>query len=203
MVKYNTSNEEGDILPNLLNLTTKEQIGQAEFEGFLYAAMFLSERLNSRTRFNLNYILKIHKLALGHLYAFAGKYRTVNMSKGGFVFPSVLYLKQAMQQLEKEFLSPMPNIYKDTESLIRDVASIHSELLFIHPFREGNGRTARLLANLMVQKQGFLPLRFELLTEDKFPEYVQAVQKAADRDYSYMENIIKMIFADDPEHSSK
>lgn len=200
MVKYNTNNDESEVLPNLLNLSTQADIEQSEFQGFLYAALYFSQKLNKRTRFNLKYIADIHKKALGHLYSFAGKYRTVNMSKGGFVFPSVLYLEQSMQQFEKEFLLPLPNQYDNINLLVKDIAAIHAELLFIHPFREGNGRTARLLASLMAQKEGFPPLNFKIITEDKFTGYVQAVQKAADKDYSYMEKIIRMTFVDESGH---
>jgi cell filamentation protein len=66
--------------------------------------------------------------------------------------------------------------------------------LFIHPFREGNGRTARVLANLMARKQGIKGLNFEKITENVFPEYVIAVQSVADRNYEPMEKIINLIF---------
>ena len=73
MVKYNTNNDESELLPNLLNLSTQADIEQSEFQGFLYAALYFSQKLNKRTRFNLKYIADIHKKALGHLYSFAGK----------------------------------------------------------------------------------------------------------------------------------
>jgi cell filamentation protein len=58
----------------------------SEFEGFLKAEIFLTEKLTSSTKFNLEYVLNIHQIALRHLYSFAGRLRTVNMSKGGFAF---------------------------------------------------------------------------------------------------------------------
>lgn len=195
MVKYNTSPDEGNVLPNLLGITDEQLLHQSELEGFLYAAMYLSERLSPDTRFDARYICNIHRLALSHLYKFAGKYRSVNMSKGGFVFPSAIYIDQAMTELERDFLNKLSQTYSDTDTLIRDVASVHAELLFIHPFREGNGRTARLLANLMVQKQGYPPLHFEYITDTHFTEYVCAVQSAADRNYRPMEEIIRKIFS--------
>lgn len=78
------------------------------------------------------------------------------------------------------------------------MAKVHAELLFIHPFREGNGRTARLLANLMVQKQGYKKLDFSRITSTStyFNKYVNAVQMAANKEYGYMEEIIKMTFED-------
>ena len=79
MSKYKVSREENEVLPNLLHLDKKEDIDNAEFEGFLYAELYLTEKLNSRTKFNEKYIKQIHKIALKDLYGFAGLYRTVNM----------------------------------------------------------------------------------------------------------------------------
>lgn len=189
--RYITNEEESQQLPNLLNLTNPKAIAEAEFEGFLMAEILLTEQLCQTTRFNCKYIRHIHKMALGNLYAFAGKYRTVNMSKGGFLFPSALFIPRSMQFFEDEVLSRLPDFYPDKQMLVRDVALVHGELLFIHPFREGNGRTARILANLMVRKQGYDGLRFDKIN---FREYVMAVQRASKKNYRPMEKIIETIF---------
>ena len=190
MVKYSTNNEESEILPNLLNFDNLKDIEKSEFEGFLMAEILLTEKLNIRTKFNIKYILDIHKLSLGHLYQFAGKYRTVNMSKGGFLFPSAQFISENMNLFEKDILSKIPNKYKSKGDLIIDISKVHGELLFIHPFREGNGRTARLLANLMARKQGIATLQFEKI---RFEVYVIAVQKVSEKDYSFMEKLISTI----------
>lgn len=189
--RYITNEDESQALPNLLGLTDAEKIAEVEFEGFLMAEILLTEKLNATTRFDCNYIRRIHKLSLGELYSFAGKYRTVNMSKGGFLFPAALFIPQSMQIFEYEILSRLPNLYSDKQKLIRDVAIVHGELLFIHPFREGNGRTARVLANLMVRKQGYEGLRFDKIN---FREYVLAVQHVSEKNYAPMERIIAAIF---------
>ena len=85
-MKYKSPDSQGNILPNLLGLNTVKQINESEFEGFLKAEIYFTENLNNRTKFNKAYILKIHKMALEHLYSFAGKYRDVNLSKVGFPF---------------------------------------------------------------------------------------------------------------------
>lgn len=194
MDKYTANSEEGELLPNLLNLSSREDIDKSEFEGFLYAELSLTAELSSRTKFCSKYIQRIHKLALGHLYAFAGKYRTVNMSKGGFLFPTSKFIPQNMSDFDEEILFKLPNKYNAKTSLIEDIAKVHGEFLFIHPFREGNGRTARMLANLMVRKQSFQGLRFELIDDKVFPKYVSAVQMVANRNYKPMEELIKLIF---------
>lgn len=192
-MKYNLPNNQSEVLPNLLHLTSAEAIGLAEFEGFLGAEIQLTEKLTGSTKFTVAYILKTHKLSLGHLYAFAGKYRNVNLSKGGFSFAPARFLAETMASFEEDLLSKLPDKYLDKDLLINDIAKVHGELLFIHPFREGNGRTARLLANLMLRKQGFGPLQFEKITDEIFADYVRAVQASASKDYSKMEQLIRSI----------
>lgn len=193
-MKYQLPGNQSEILPNILGLKTIEEIGLSEFEGFLKAEIVFTEKLSSRTTFSISYIQKLHKIALGHLYTFAGNYRDVNLSKGGFPFASAKFLKDTMQLFQDEILGKLPNKYNSKEELIRDISIVHGELLFIHPFREGNGRTARMLANLMSRKQGYEALQFEKIDEKKFALYVIAVQKVAEKDYSKMNEIIKSIF---------
>ena len=83
-MKYQIPNNQDELLPNKLGLTSLADINLSEFEGFLKAEIILSEALRSGTKFNLSYILNIHKLALFHLYSFAGKYRDVNIRKEVF-----------------------------------------------------------------------------------------------------------------------
>lgn len=87
----------------------------------------------------------------------------------------------------------MNSKYDNTADLIEDVARVHGELLFIHPYREGNGRTARLLANLMVFKAGYQRINFELL-QDRFDEYVKAVQQVGLGNYRSMITLITEAF---------
>ena len=193
-MNHNLPESQSEVLPNLLGLTSVEEVGLSEFEGFLKAEIVLTERLTSRTVLNVPYLVAIHKLALRHLYAFAGKYRNINMSKGGFPFAAARFLPETMTSFGEDILAQLPTKYDTKEALIKDVARVHGELLFIHPFREGNGRTARILANLMVRKQGFDPLKFELINEGNFDNYVQAVQASASQDYQKMERLIASIF---------
>lgn len=191
MSRYTTNEEESQCLPNLKGLTAAGEIAEAEFEGFLMAEIMLTEQLTPSTRFDCEYICHIHRLALGELYAFAGKYRTVNMSKGGFLFPAALFVPQSMDLFEQEILSRLPQAYTEKNALLRDISVVHGELLFIHPFREGNGRTARILANLMLRKQGYEGFHFERLD---YRDYIIAVQQVSEKNYRPMERILKAIF---------
>lgn len=188
--KYDVPANEGDILPNKPGYTTVQEIERAEFVGFFEARYDAIEALTSKTRFNLKFLLHLHKKALEDLYTFAGKIRTVNMSKGGFTFPSALFLPQALKIFEQEMLLPLNNTYTHEDALLRDMARMHAELLFIHPFREGNGRIVRLLTELIYLQHTGQSLNFEVMLRDK-DRYIFAVQMAACQNYTSMEELFR------------
>src|SRR4051812_2945432 len=70
--KYRVPESEGEILPNLLGLTERKAIDEAELEGFYQAEAIIIEELSTETKFNLEYIYRIHKIALSAIYSFAG-----------------------------------------------------------------------------------------------------------------------------------
>ncbi|TDN37006.1 cell filamentation protein Fic [Hymenobacter sp. UV11] len=198
-MKYTSSDDEAEVLPNLLGSSSLVEVQDAETEGFLVAEQQLLDELREQEVFTAAYIRAIHQRALGQVYSFAGRYRSVNLSKGGFTFPAAQHLAQSMAQFEQEFLLPLPHTWPDTAALVRDVARVHAELLFIHPFREGNGRTARVLANLMAYKNGSTSFQWELLAEPElFAFYVRAVQAAGRLHYGPMEEVIARVLPQGP-----
>lgn len=192
--KYHVPSEESEILPNLLGLTTKEEIESAESQGVYDASLDLLGELTNETIFDLKYIYHIHQRAFGHLYNFAGKLREVNISKGGFVFPAAIYLPQTMADFQENMLKPLPDTLSDTDEALRYIATIHAELLFIHPFREGNGRVARILANMMAAKYGLPLFPFRKITLRVQEEYISGVQQAASGNYDQMLTIFRMLY---------
>lgn len=75
----------------------------------------------------------IHKYLFEDIYEFAGKIRTVNLAKGNFRFAPVMYLKEAIGNIEK-----MP------QSDFDEIIEKYVEMNVAHPFREGNGRSTRI-----------------------------------------------------------
>lgn len=169
------------------------KIAEEEYRGFLRAEIKFESELDEITSFDWPLISSIHKIAFDHLYGFAGELRTVNMSKGGFTFPTAKLLPNIVRKFEEEFLGGEPDQVNSYEELIKIIAPIHAELLFIHPFREGNGRTARLFADLMAQKIGFNKFNFEEITEERMPEYIKAVQAAAEKNYQRMIELFRKL----------
>ncbi|TNE81953.1 MAG: cell filamentation protein Fic [Bacteroidetes bacterium] len=190
--KYLIPGEELEVLPNLLGIVNPQEIGRQEFIGFIKAQEYCIDRLEIETRFTLVYLLAIHKKALGRLYSFAGKLRTVNMSRGGFAFPAAHVLPQAMVIFESQMLQPLNNPFMESPEFIRCLARMHAELLYLHPFREGNGRTVRLFTNLISLKNCGVEVDFHLILENHKSAYIQAIQQSVVEDYSLMEELFSL-----------
>lgn len=75
----------------------------------------------------------IHKYLFEDIYDFAGEIRTVNMAKGNFRFAPLMYLQAALENIDK-----MP------QSNFDEIVEKYVEMNIAHPFREGNGRSARI-----------------------------------------------------------
>jgi cell filamentation protein len=72
---------------------------------------------------------------------------------------------------------------------------VHTELILIHPFRDGNGRCARLLAMLMGLQAGLPALDFGGIRGAKKREYFAAVQAGLSRDYDPMTKVFSEVIA--------
>lgn len=192
-MKYLTPKSENEILPNKLGLKDPGKIAEEEYRGFLRAEIKFESELDDISKVNWEVISSIHKTAFIHLYDFAGELRQVNLSKGEFMFPAARVLLSAVHEFEKGFLNPLPDSFESYDQLINHVAPLHAELLYIHPFREGNGRTARLFANIIALKSGFHRFNFEKITEKRMSEYISAVQAATDENYEPMTKLFRTL----------
>lgn len=141
-------------------------------------------------RFTAADVRKIHNIWLGPIYPWAGRYRRVNISKGDFPFAAAREIPRLMTELEKGPLCKFtPCRFDSLDKVARALAVVHTELMLIHPFREGNGRVGRLLAVLMVLQTGLPPLDFGGIKSRTRREYFAAVRSGLDRNYEPMEKI--------------
>lgn len=72
-------------------------------------------------------------------------------------------------------------------TVARSMAEVHAELILIHPFRDGNGRVARLLDLLMASQAGLPSMDLRALARGGKRKYVLAIHAAMSRDYVPLE----------------
>ena len=85
---------------------------------------------------------QIHEYLFDEIYEFAGKIRTENISKSNFRFASAMYLKEALEKIDK-----MP------QSNFDEIIEKYIEMNIAHPFREGNGRSTRIWLDMILKKE--------------------------------------------------
>jgi len=178
---------DGKVLKNLLNITTNQEIDRVETELLFVLTNQLMDEFDQDRCFSTDDLLKIHSRWLGTLYEWAGTYRQVLMSKGNFMFAAPSHIPQLMDDFQRELLKRYtPCIFDSRQDVIAALAIVHTELILIHPFREGNGRLARLLATLMALQAGLPPLDFSGFEQERQEEYFIAVRYGLDRNYKPM-----------------
>ena len=178
------------VLKNLLGIKRKREIDRAEAREQLRALYELIRLYGKNHRFTAADICQIHKVWLGNIYPWAGKYRKVNVAKDNFMFAAANQIPRLMEELETGPLREFTPCCLDAiEKIARALAVVHTELVLIHPFRDGNGRVARLLATLMALQGGLPPLDFSGLKGRRRKEYFTAIRMGLDRDYKAMEAI--------------
>lgn len=188
-----------EVIKNYLGIKSKEIIEKVEQEELKRAELELLDIYNENHCFTAEDICNIHELWLGDIYPMAGKYRTVNMEKDGFPFAVSAQIEKLMLKLERDYLAKYtPCHFTDIKELAFAIGIVHVELILIHPFREGNGRVARLLADLMAIQANKPPLNYSLIDRTENPEgfksYIAAIHAGFDGDYQPIQDIFISLF---------
>lgn len=178
----------GRVLKNRLGIRRVGDMQRAESEALLAVQEWAVAHFDSAHRFTVKDVCELHRQWLGGIYEWAGDYRQVNMAKGDFMFAAAGQISRLMQEFERKQLAVYtPCASMDEAELLTALARTHAELVIIHPFREGNGRCARLLTWLMAMQAGLPPLDFSPLAGRGKAAYIAAIHAAFQGDYTPLE----------------
>ncbi|WP_039057226.1 Fic family protein [Enterobacter sp. Bisph1] len=199
MSRYHVSSSEGQyeknsgeqVLANKLGIATSDEMDEAELVLLeqLYQSVF--EEQFPEGQLSVAMIKSWHRRWLGNIYEWAGQERAVNISKGGFMFAPSAQLPKLLNEFDTMYLAqytPCSGI--DEEQLITAIAITHVELILIHPFREGNGRLSRLLADVMAVQGGYKPLDYQSWEQNK-TQYISAIHAGVSMDYKPMKHWVR------------
>lgn len=150
------------------------------------AILFLEELVQKDENISEWNIKNIHNLILKEIdNENAGKYRMENVKILGVSKNPIDYLK-VPEEMER-LINRYEQNWKSYHPLIK-AALLHGEFVFIHPFIDGNGRTARLLMNFEAMKSGFLPIIIK--NENKIKYYDSLGKAMSEHNYT---DFIKLI----------
>jgi cell filamentation protein len=186
----------GRVLRNLAGVHSVREMARLESEYLLAATEYLIDEIEVDQRFRAEDICRMHRLWLGRLYAWAGEYRQVNIGKDGFMFAAAHLIPGLMAELERGPLRQFtPCRFGTVEEQAHALAVVHAAQILIHPFREGNGRCARLVATLMGLQAGLPVLNFGGIRGEEKKRYISAVHAAVGRDYAPMSAVFRHVIA--------
>lgn len=166
---------------------SEEELQTREAIGVIRASRFVRKYANSHKTITMATMCSIHKEIFKDAWPeIAGKYRDENlkithskhlpphhsevaslMAQKGVELQTKLKTLQTAEGVISGKRSNENELSKVFESVIRVAAWLHHTITFVHPFREGNGRTARLAANLILERYGLVGISVKIEKENK------------------------------------
>ncbi|NIA18464.1 MAG: hypothetical protein GWO85_00040 [Simkaniaceae bacterium] len=148
---------------------------------------FLGLLEKGNLKFDQKLIFEINKYFLETLYSWAGKSRTVEISKNGVLFCASSQINVALEKLDEILGTHLPSEKDSKKEVGEKLSVIHCEFNAIHPFREGNGRTIRLFLDLLAASLGFDVIDFAKTSQEN---YINGCKLGMNMEYDKMSRII-------------
>ena len=171
------------ILENKLGITSALELADAEEKISKKKAveLFESGMLDKLEAGTFDSLKVIHKHLFEDIYFFAGKMRTVNVAKDNFRFAPLLYLDEALKNIDR-----MP------QSTFDEIIEKYVEMNIAHPFREGNGRSTRIWLDCILKKEIGRVVDWSLVDKE---DYLLAMERSPIRDIE-IKHILKTALTD-------
>ena len=158
------------ILDNKLGITNQIELARAEEKISKQKAkqLFDSGDITKVEVGTFKGLSFIHNYLFEEIYEFAGKIRTVNISKDDFRFAPLMYLEVSLK-----------NIDSMAQSNFDEIIEKYVEMNIAHPFREGNGRATRIWLDLILKKEIKQVIDWNKVDKD---EYLSAMKRSVVKD---------------------
>lgn len=158
------------ILDNKLGITNQIELSRAEEKISKQKAkqLFDSRDIDKVEIGTFAGLSFIHNYLFVDIYLFAGKIRTVNISKDDFRFAPLMYLEASLKHIDAM-----------AQSNFDEIIEKYVEMNIAHPFREGNGRATRIWLDLMLKKEIKQVIDWNKVDKD---EYLSAMKRSVVKD---------------------
>lgn len=172
------------MLENKLGLTSSAELAREEerISKKKAAMLFENHILDNLKSGKFSTLQTIHKYLFDEIYDFAGKLRTVNIAKGNFRFAPLMYIESALKNIDE-----MP------QSNFDEIIEKYVEMNIAHPFREGNGRSARIWLDHMLKTEIGKVIDWSKVDKE---DYLLAMERSPIRDIE-IKYVLKNALADE------
>ena len=175
------------VLVNLLGLTDAAALSRAEAE-FVAIALIELDQHRSEGQYDVAHLQTVHRHLFGDVYGWAGKFRTINISRTG-MFGDWRHIRTYLDEVfvdlgAENHLKGLPR-----PEVVARVAHYFSEVNAAHPFRDGNGRTQRAFFRQLLRDAGW-SLRWSQVTAD---ENTQASRASLNGDLRPLESLLRRV----------
>lgn len=181
-----------------LGIIPRSKLIPLEIEGVKRAWDFiLKKRKKKKIPITPQFIKKIHAVGFGWIFPeMAGKFRKVEVTVSDYIPPKHYQLPELIMNYCKDIeerLKHLPSLNKANflEEFVHFLAWLHHRFLWIHPFKDYNGRIARLLVNIALLNLDLPPVELKVETKTARKKYVQALKNADKGNYSGIERLIQ------------
>jgi Fic-DOC domain mobile mystery protein B len=171
-------------------ITTRGELDRWEQENINTAIEWLSSRRNKADILNESFVRKLHEKMFGKVWTWAGMFRRTNKNIG---------VDKTLIGIELRNLLDDVKYWIENKTYEPDeiAARFHHRMVFIHPFPNGNGRHARLIADvLLTDVLGLEPFTWgngDLVhTGDVRHHYIEALRAADGHDYEPLKTFVRM-----------
>lgn len=168
-----------------------------EKEGVVRAQRYILLLNTVKEKVTTEIICKVHQEGFGFIFPdWAGKLRTVNVRVGSYEPPHYSQVRELVNSLCQDLnerLKHLPSS-KYEERFLTEVTSLlawfQHRFVWIHPFKDYNGRVARLLTNLLALNLNLPIISIKAETGKDRERYIKALKSADNYDYSELERLI-------------
>lgn len=175
----------------------RSRVVKLENEGIKRAQGHILSLSEKKTKITPEVILEVHKVGFGFIFPdWAGTFRTEDVTVGEYKPPHYSQIASLVKNLcddLEERLRHLPS-REDEEKYLAQVIELltwfQHRLVWIHPFKDYNGRVARLLTNLLALNLGLPILPIKAETGRDRASYIKAMKLADNHDYSKLEKLI-------------
>ena len=172
----------------------REELMKLEAKGIGRGLAFVHQ--NSNETVTPDVITRIHEASFGFIFEWAGKFRTIDVMIGDHEAPPFfevpVLVKRYCDDLEERFrnLPDKKSVDVYFRELVSFLAWLQHRFVAIHPFQDYNGRTARLITNLLLLRLDFPLIEIKIDIQADRERYIRAMKQADDFSFDLLEEIL-------------